>query len=103
MPEITVYGQPGCQGCRMTTRHLDRLGVAYRYADITADDADRTTVAMLGYQSVPVVVAGDVHWHGYRPDALNRLAAANTTTPDLAPLEVAAEQYLAGAEVDGDA
>ena len=100
MPEITVYGQPGCQGCRMTTRHLDRLGVAYRYADVTLDDADRSAVARLGYLGLPVVTAGDMHWQGYRPDALNRLAAANATAPDLAPLEVAAEQYLA--EVGGD-
>jgi glutaredoxin-like protein NrdH len=74
MPEITVFGKPGCQQCRMTTRHLDRLHVEYTYRDITTDQDAHDTVTMLGYLTLPVIVAGNAHWSGFRDEQLDKLA-----------------------------
>lgn len=55
----------------MATKHaLDKLGVAYDIVDISADDEARDYVMSLGYLSAPVVVAGDAHWSGFRPDRI---------------------------------
>jgi glutaredoxin-like protein NrdH len=96
MTEITVYGKPGCQECRMTTRRLDKHGVPYVYRDVTTDPEAHAAVVALGYQSLPVVTAGDMHWSRFRLEKLDQLAAAQATAPDLASLETAAEHYLAG-------
>ncbi|OMC00894.1 hypothetical protein A5733_03385 [Mycobacterium sp. NS-7484] len=97
MPEITVYGRRGCQQCRTTTQHLDRLDLPYRYVDVDTDQAGADTVTMLGYRTLPVVTAGDMHWSGYRHAHIKRLAENLATAPDpaeAAELEAAAEQYL---------
>ncbi|MBF6213726.1 glutaredoxin family protein [Nocardia puris] len=96
MPEITVYGRPGCGQCLATTQHLTRRGVPHAYVDVSADPAGVEVVTSLGYQALPVVVAGDVHWSGYRHTRLQRLAEIHATCPDLAVLEPAAIDYLAG-------
>jgi glutaredoxin-like protein NrdH len=92
--EITVFSKPGCQQCAMTARHLDRLGLPYRYRDVTEDDEAYEIVEALGYKALPVVTAGDMHWTGYRHAKLKRLAEIHGITADLAPLDGDAESYL---------
>lgn len=94
--EITVFSKPGCQQCAMTARHLDRLGLPYRYRDVTQDDEAREIVQSLGYQSLPVVTAGDMHWSGYRNTKLKRLAELHGITSDITWLDDDAESYLEG-------
>ncbi|HEY0122965.1 MAG TPA: glutaredoxin-like protein NrdH [Rhizobium sp.] len=71
---IIVYSKPACVQCTATTRALDRQGLDYRVVDISTDDAALATVESLGYRQVPVVVAGDAHWAGFRPDMIGTLA-----------------------------
>jgi glutaredoxin-like protein NrdH len=71
---ITVYSKPACVQCTATTRALDRQGLDYRIIDISLDDAAYATVQGLGYRQVPVVVAGDAHWAGFRPDMISALS-----------------------------
>lgn len=92
--EITVYSKPGCQQCAMTAQHLDRLGLPYRYRDITEDDEARAAVETLGYRALPVVTAGDMHWTGYRNERLKRLAEVHGVATDISWLDEAAEAYL---------
>lgn len=41
-----------------------------------ADDPEALDLAKsLGYSSSPVVIAGDEHWSGFRPDLIGALAA----------------------------
>lgn len=94
MPEITVYGKPGCQGCRLTTRRLTHHGLPHRYIDVTEDSDAGLTVTALGYMSLPVVTVGDVHWSGFRLDKLDRLAEIHASAPDLVGLDAAAVAYL---------
>ena len=48
---ITVYSKPNCVQCGATYRALD-------------------------YAQAPVVVAGEDHWSGFRPDKIKALAVA---------------------------
>lgn len=91
---ITLFGKPGCQGCRLTARQFDQQGTPYTYRDVTTDPAALEQVQILGYQALPVVAAGDMHWTGYSPDRINALARAHTYAPDLTDCEQAAIDYL---------
>jgi mycoredoxin len=60
---VTVYGTRWCAHSQMVRRHLDRLGVPYRYVDLEADPRAAAQVRWLtgGYVSHPTVsVAGEV-------------------------------------------
>ncbi|MBX5187245.1 glutaredoxin-like protein NrdH [Rhizobium sp. NZLR5] len=71
---ITVYGKPACVQCTATYRALDRLGVAYDIVDISEDAEALDRVRSLGYMQAPVVIAGEQHWAGFRPDMISALS-----------------------------
>jgi len=73
---ITVYTKPACVQCTATYRALEKAGVAYDIVDISEDTDARDYVMALGYLQAPVVVAGDSHWSGFRPDRIKTLVAA---------------------------
>jgi glutaredoxin-like protein NrdH len=70
---VTVYTQPNCAQCFTTKKHLDKLGIEHQTVDVTQDPEAHAFVTGLGYTSAPVVVAGEDHWSGYRPDRLKGL------------------------------
>ncbi len=97
---VTLYAKSsGCQGCKLTARHLERQGTPFVELFVDQDPEAAQAVALLGYRSVPVVTAGDVHWSGYRPDKLNALGRLHTTVEDISELDSAAVRYLADEEV----
>lgn len=71
---ITVYSKPSCVQCTATTRALDAKGINYSVIDLTEDADAMEMVTGLGYRMAPVVVAGEAHWAGFRPDMIGRLA-----------------------------
>ncbi|UXA08534.1 redoxin NrdH [Mycobacterium sp. SMC-2] len=71
---ITVYTKPACVQCSATFKALDKQGIGYEKVDITLDNEARDYVMALGYLQAPVVVAGDDHWSGFRPDRIKALA-----------------------------
>lgn len=73
---VTVYAKPACVQCTMTYKALDRHGIAYDVVDISTVPEARDYVMALGYLQAPVVVAGDDHWSGFRPDRITVLATA---------------------------
>ncbi len=73
---ITVYTKPACVQCNATYRALDKAGIEYSVVDISEDPAARDYVMALGYLQAPVVVAGDDHWSGFRPDRIKTLATS---------------------------
>lgn len=75
MPAVTVSSKLACVQCGATYRALDKNGIPYDVVDLTQDDEARELVRSLGYLQVPVVVAGDKHWSGFRPDQITALAA----------------------------
>ncbi|AKE01354.1 MULTISPECIES: glutaredoxin-like protein NrdH [Rhodococcus erythropolis group] len=73
---ITVYTKPACVQCNATYRALDKAGIEYAVIDITEDAQARDYVMSLGYLQAPVVVAGENHWSGFRPDEIKKLTTA---------------------------
>lgn len=73
---ITVYSKPMCVQCDATYRALDKQGLDYRSVDVTQDIEALEYIKGLGYQQAPVVIAGEDHWSGYRPDRIKAAAAA---------------------------
>ncbi len=73
---ITVYSKPACVQCVATYTALDKQGIAYEKVDITLDRDARDYVMALGYLQAPVVVAGNDHWSGFRPDRIKALTGA---------------------------
>lgn len=71
---ITVYSKPACVQCEQTKKQLDRVGLSYEVIDLSADAAALEMVQGLGYRQAPVVIAGDAHWAGFRPDLISKLA-----------------------------
>jgi len=71
---ITVYSKPACQACKATKRYLDKEGLEYKMIDVTEDPVAREYVESLGYLTAPVIVAGEDHWGGFRPDRLHALS-----------------------------
>jgi glutaredoxin-like protein NrdH len=76
---ITVYTKPACVQCNATYKALDKAGVQYTSVDISLNPEARDFVMALGYLQAPVVVAGDEHWSGFRPDRIKALAASAAT------------------------
>lgn len=72
---IQVFSKPSCVQCTATYRALDKLGLDYEVVDLAADEVALTEVLAMGYQQVPVVVDGDDHWSGFRPDKIKASAA----------------------------
>lgn len=71
---ITVYTKPACVQCTATYKALDKQGLSYQVVDITEVPEARDYVMGLGYLQAPVVVSGDDHWSGFRPDRIKSLA-----------------------------
>ena len=72
---VTVYSKPACVQCDATYRALDKHGIAYDVVDLTQDHTALELVRSLGYLQAPVVIAGDTHWSGFRPDQITALTA----------------------------
>lgn len=72
---ITVYTKPACVQCNATYKALDKQGLTYEIVDITEVPEARDYVMALGYLQAPVVVAGNDHWSGFRPDRIKALSA----------------------------
>ena len=74
-PTIMLTGpSPSCR------KALDKAGVEYAVIDISVDADARDYVMALGYLQAPVVVAGNEHWSGFRPDRIKSLVGAAAVT-----------------------
>lgn len=71
---VKVFSKPACVQCTATTRAMDARGINYEVVDLTVDGEAFTKVSEMGYRQAPVVVAGDNHWSGFRPDLIAQIA-----------------------------
>jgi len=72
---VTLYTLPSCVQCDSTKKVLKRNEISFNEIDLSVDDSAMEMVKALGYSSAPVVVAGEEHWSGFRPEKLSALAA----------------------------
>jgi glutaredoxin-like protein NrdH len=70
---VTVYTLPSCVQCESTKKYLTNKDVQFEVVDLSQDETAMELVRSLGYQAAPVVIAGDDHWSGFRPDKLSSL------------------------------
>lgn len=70
---IVLYTMPDCVKCDATKKYLDSDNIKYSTVDISTNEEAYELVSSLGYKQAPVVVAGDVHWSGFRPDMIDSI------------------------------
>ena len=75
---IVVYTKPACMQCTATFRYLDKAGLGYRKVDVSTNPEAKDFIDSLGYQSLPVVVAGEQHWSGFRVERIRALGSELT-------------------------
>jgi len=76
---IIIYTKNNCVQCNATKNAMDKKGIDYQLINLDNEPAHVETLKSLGYRQVPVVMAEQDHWSGFRPDkimALSHLAAA---------------------------
>lgn len=73
---VTVYTLPACPQCEMTKKFLIREGIPFEQIDLSEDEAATELVKSWGYQSAPVVRAGNEHWSGFKLDYLKQIKIA---------------------------
>jgi glutaredoxin-like protein NrdH len=71
--KTVLYTLPDCPQCNATKKYLDRDHVEYSTVDLSVDKEAYELVSSLGYKNAPVVVSGDTHWSGFRPDKIASL------------------------------
>lgn len=71
---IVIYTRNDCVQCHATKRAMESRGVQFEMVnvDLVPDAAD--TLRAQGFRQLPVVVAGETSWSGFRPDMINRIA-----------------------------
>lgn len=72
---VVIYTLPSCVQCDTTKRMLQKIDVSYREVDLSENEDAYQMVKALGYSAAPVVIAGEEHWSGFRPDRIQSLAA----------------------------
>lgn len=72
---IIIYTRNDCVQCHATKRAMESRGVAFEMVNIDQVPDAADTLRAQGFRQLPVVVAGDTSWSGFRPDMINHLAA----------------------------
>lgn len=70
---VTVYSKLGCPQCDATYRALLLAGIGFKVVNLAGNQDAIDFAKELGHLQAPIVVAGDMHWSGYRPDMIKLL------------------------------
>lgn len=73
---IIIYTRNDCVQCHATKRAMESRGLAFEMVNLDVDPNEIETLRAQGYRQLPVVIAGETSWSGFRPDMINRLSAA---------------------------
>ncbi len=74
---ITIYTRNDCVQCHATKRAMESRGVKFEMVNIDLVPEAADTLREQGFRQLPVVIAGDTSWSGFRPDMINRLLHAS--------------------------
>ncbi len=75
---IIIYTKDNCIQCDATKNALDRNGIAYQLINLDREPAHLEKLRALGYRQVPVVMAEQDNWSGFRPDKIKALSLLAT-------------------------
>ncbi|SCC12183.1 glutaredoxin-like protein NrdH [Kosakonia oryziphila] len=70
---ITIYTRDNCVQCHATKRAMENRGLAFEMVNVDHVPAAADELRAMGFRQLPVVVAGETRWSGFRPDMINRL------------------------------
>jgi glutaredoxin-like protein NrdH len=70
---IIIYTKNNCVQCNATKNAMDKQGIEYQLINLDQEPDEIETLKSLGYRQVPVVMAADDHWSGFRPDKISAL------------------------------
>ena len=73
--QIQVFSAPSCVACNTTKMFLRKAELRYIEIDVTQDESALDKCKNMGFTELPVVVAGDHAWSGFRYDNLHALKA----------------------------
>lgn len=73
--KIKIFSAPHCIACDSTKLFLRKAAVGYTEIDVTKDESALDQCKQMGYSELPVVVAGEQTWSGFRYDMLRNLVA----------------------------
>ena len=71
---IIIYTRNDCVQCHATKRAMESRGVAFEMVNIDQQPEAADTLRAQGFRQLPVVVAGETSWSGFRPDMIGTLA-----------------------------
>lgn len=67
---IIIYTKDHCVQCNATKNAMDRNGIPYQLINLDVQPEAVDRLKSLGYRQLPVVMANDEHWSGFRPDKI---------------------------------
>jgi len=73
---ITIYTRNDCVQCHATKRAMENRGLTFEMVNVDQTPEAADTLRAMGFRQLPVVIAGDEKWSGFRPDMINRLHVA---------------------------
>ena len=72
---IIIYTRNNCVQCHATKRAMESRGMVFEMVNIDQQPEAAETLRAQGFRLLPVVIAGETRWSGFRPDMINRLSA----------------------------
>lgn len=72
---IIIYNRNNCVQCHATKRAMESRGMVFEMVNIDQQPEAAETLRAQGFRQLPVVIAGETRWSGFRPDMINRLSA----------------------------
>ncbi|WP_446029046.1 glutaredoxin-like protein NrdH [Lelliottia amnigena] len=70
---ITIYTCNDCVQCHATKRAMESRGVEFEMVNVDLVPEAADALREQGFRQLPVVIAGETSWSGFRPDMINRL------------------------------
>ncbi|MGP3590865.1 glutaredoxin-like protein NrdH [Vagococcus sp. WN89Y] len=70
---ITIYTKNDCVQCHATKRAMESRGLAFEMVNVDHTPQAADALRAMGFRQLPVVIAGEEKWSGFRPDMINRL------------------------------
>ncbi|MDF7680153.1 glutaredoxin-like protein NrdH [Enterobacteriaceae bacterium ESL0689] len=70
---ITVYTKNDCVQCHATQQAMKNHGLTFDIINIDHHPEVIDILREQGFRQLPVVIAGDIHWSGFRPDMIKQL------------------------------
>jgi len=70
---IIIYTRNDWVQCRATKRAMESRGVEFEMVNVDLVPEAADTLRAQGFRQLPVVIAGETSWSGFRPDMINRL------------------------------